>query len=72
MSMVFRTCIYYLETVKQSNATIVDLTNDQSMSMVVRTHICHFEAVKQASAVIIDLWITSRWVAGTVMWSHLF
>jgi hypothetical protein len=72
MSMVFRACIYYLETVKQSNATIVDLTNDQSVSMVVRTHICHFEAVKQASAVIVDLWITSRWVVGTVMWSHLF
>jgi ribosomal protein S2 len=56
--------------VKQSRAAIADLTNDQGVSMVVRTHICHFKAVKQASAATVDLWITSRWVAGTVMWSH--
>jgi hypothetical protein len=60
-----------LETAKQPNATIVDLTNDQSMSMVVPTHICHFEAVKQASAVIVDLWIMSKLMAGTVIWSYL-
>jgi ribosomal protein S2 len=72
MSMVFRRCVYYLETVKQSRAAITNLTNDQGVCMVVQTHICHFEAVKQASAVTVDLWITSRWVAVTVMWSHLF
>jgi hypothetical protein len=72
MYMVFQTCTYYLETVKQSRAAISDLTNDQGVSMVVLTHICHFEAMKQASAMTVDLWITSRWVAGIIMWSYLF
>jgi hypothetical protein len=57
--------------VKQSRVVIADLTKDQGLCMVVRTHICHFKAVKQANAVTADLWITSRWVADTVMWSHL-
>jgi hypothetical protein len=72
MSMVFRTFTYYLETVKQSRAAIVDMINDQGVSMVVQTHICHFKVVKQASAATVNLWITSRWVVGIVMWLHLF
>jgi hypothetical protein len=45
MFMVFRTCIYYLDAVKQSNTMIADLTNGQGVSMIIRTHICYFEAV---------------------------
>jgi UDP-2,3-diacylglucosamine pyrophosphatase LpxH len=44
MFIVFWTCTYYLETMKQSRAAIADLTNDQGVCMVVQTHICHFEA----------------------------
>jgi hypothetical protein len=73
MFMVFRTCIYYLEAVKQSGTMIVDLTNGQGLSMIIRTHIYYFEAVNQANAVTVDLWITSRLMADTsdVIWSHL-
>jgi hypothetical protein len=68
--MVFRTCTYYLEIVKQSRAVIVDLTNDQGVSIVIWTHICHFEAVKHANAVTVNLWITSRLMASIIIWSH--
>jgi hypothetical protein len=71
MFMVFRTYIYYSEAVKQSSTIIADLTNGQGLSMIIRTHICYFEAVNQANAVTVDLWITSRLMAGTVIWSHL-
>jgi hypothetical protein len=54
MSMVFRTIIYYLKTVKQSREAITNLTNDQDVSMVIRTHICHFKVVKYASTVTVD------------------
>jgi ribosomal protein S2 len=47
-------------------------TNDCVMFMVFWTCVYCLEAVKQASAVTVDLWITSRWMAGTVtIWSHL-
>jgi ribosomal protein S2 len=72
ISLVFRTCIYYLEIRKQSSAVIADLTNDQAVSMTIRTRMYQFKVVKQASATTVDLWIISRWVAGTIMWSHLF
>jgi hypothetical protein len=72
VSMIVRTRIYHFKVVKQSSAVTVDLTNDQGVSMIIRTHTYYFEAVKQASAATVDLWIMSRWVAGTVMWSHLF
>jgi hypothetical protein len=55
MFMVFQTCIYYLEAVKQSNTMIADLTNGQGLSMIIRTHICYFEAVNQANAMTVDL-----------------
>jgi hypothetical protein len=71
MLMVFRTCTYYLEAVKQSSTMIADLTNEQGLSMIIRTHICYFEAVNQANAVTVDLWITSRLMAGIVIWSHI-
>jgi acyl-CoA thioesterase FadM len=50
---------------------IADLTNEQGLSMIIRTHICYFEAVNQANAVTVDLWITSRLMAGIVIWSHI-
>jgi hypothetical protein len=70
--MIIRTRIYHFKVVKQSSAVTVDLTNDQCVSMIIRTRTYYFEAVKQTSAAIVDLWITSRWMSGTVMWSHLF
>jgi hypothetical protein len=57
MFMVFRTCTYYLEAVKQSSTMIADLTNEQGLSMII--------------AVTVDLWITSRLMAGIVIWSHI-
>jgi hypothetical protein len=71
MSMVFRTCIYYLKIVKQCRAAITDLTNDQNVSTAIRTHICHFNVVNQSSTVTVDLWTTLRLMSGTVIWSHL-
>jgi ribosomal protein S2 len=72
VSMIVRTRIYHFNVVKQSSAVTVDLTSNQGVSKIMRTRTYYFEAVKQASAATVDLWITSRWVAGTVMWSHLF
>jgi hypothetical protein len=67
MSMVFQTCVYYLETMKESSTSIPDLTNVCLWSF---EHICHFEVVKKVSAATVDLLVMSRWVAGTVMWLH--
>jgi hypothetical protein len=55
MFMLFRTCIYYLEAVKQFNTVIVDLTNGQGVSMIIQTHICYFEVVNQTNTVTVDL-----------------